>query len=150
MSKHQSAIINHQSAIFLLLLCGCGRSGPALVTVEGTITHNGGEWPARGTLAFEPVEVAAGAPRLYGMAEFQQDGRFAVTSFRPGDGLAPGRYKVMVESWAEWPSETSPGKGSYVPPAYRDAATTPLEVTVPAGQRRVRVELDVAGGISDF
>ncbi len=146
MKHRQSSIINHKSAILLLLLCGCGRGGPALVAVEGTVTRNGGPWPARGTLAFEPVEVAAGAPRLYGMAEFQPDGRFAVTSFRPGDGLAPGRYKVTVESWAEWPTETSPGKGSYVPRAYRDAATTPLEVTVPAGQRRVRVELDVGGG----
>ncbi len=146
MSNHQSAIINHKSAILLLLLlCGCGRGGPALVAVEGTITRNGQQWPARGTLAFEPVEVAAGAPRLYGMAEFEPDGRFTVTSFRPGDGLAPGRYKVTVESWAEWPSEVSPGKGSHVPPAYRDAATTPLEVTVPAGQRRVSVDLDVAG-----
>jgi hypothetical protein len=146
MNNQKSSIINHKSAILVLLLCGCGRSGPALVPVEGTITRNGGEWPARGTLAFEPLEVAEGAPRLYGMAEFAADGQFAVTSFRPGDGLAPGRYKVTVESWAEWPTETSPGKGNYVPTAYREAATTPLEVIVPAGQRRVKVEWDVAGG----
>ncbi len=145
MNNRQSSIINHKSAILLLLLCGCGEGGPSLVPVEGRITRDGGEWPARGAMAFHPVEVAEGAPRLYGMAEFEPDGRFTVTSFRPGDGLAPGRYKVTVESWQQWPSEASPGVGSYVPPAYRDVATTPLEIVVPGSGGSVTVELDVPG-----
>jgi len=134
---------------FLLSICGmsilsgCGHDGPTLVPIEGTITYGGKPWPHKGVVVFHPVEVAAGQPRLMGCADFQHDGRFVVTSFKPGDGLAPGRYKVTVDSWEEWPLDAFPGKNCHVPEAYRAVDTTPLEVSVPGDLRSHPVTLDV-------
>ena len=44
----------------LLLLFGCGRSGPEIVPVHGTITLGGGPWPKPGVLVFAGESAAGG------------------------------------------------------------------------------------------
>jgi hypothetical protein len=134
--------------IFVVLalagLAGCGRHGPEVVPVEGKITYSGGPWPQGGNLYFTPVESATGFPMRPGSAEFGLDGRFTVTSFKPGDGLVPGRYHVGVECWVSPPvmGSKSPAK-SAVPANYRSPATSGLELNVRPDQRKVTVEWDV-------
>ena len=123
---------------------GCGRSGPKVVPVEGKITLAGGEWPNKGSLYFTPVEAAAGFPMRPGTGEFGLDGKFTVTSFRRGDGLIPGRYRVGIECWAS-PSvmgSKTPAE-SAVPREYRSPETSGLEVEIKPDQRRATVEWDV-------
>jgi hypothetical protein len=127
--------------LLLLAVAGCGRS-PNRVLVEGRITLGGGDWPAEGTVQFHPVEAAKGVPRIPGSADFKSDGSFRAGTHKPGDGLTPGRYRVTVECWKEWPTESSAGV-SHAPPVYRDANKTPLEVLVPDGKSRTKITLDV-------
>jgi hypothetical protein len=112
-----------------LLALGCGRSGVETVAVEGTLTFGGQACPAGGTIYFVPISTPAGLPRRPGSAAFDKDGRFRATSFRPGDGLVPGKYCVRIECWRQPPTELTKGV-SYVPAGYN-----PPEVTVERGTR---------------
>ena len=117
--------------VLVLLAAGCDSGDPRLVPVFGQITLGGGAWPAEGTLTFSPVAPAEGCPAIPGTAEFTTDGSFQVQTFKPGDGLMPGRYKLGVECWEQPPTYTDlVGKNSHVPPAYRAAETSPLEIVV--------------------
>jgi hypothetical protein len=127
-----------------LLMTGCGRSGPEVVPVEGKVTYGGGIWPRAGMLYFTPVEPAVGFPNRPAWAEFAADGSFRATSFKPGDGLVPGRYQVAVECW-----DAPPAMGSKTParscvlPKYRSPTTSGFEVSVSPGQKKVALEWDV-------
>ena len=131
-------------AIFsLLLLAGCGRSGPEVVHVDGQVTFGGGAWPRPGYIYFLPVKGDAGSSDRPGSAPFDTDGRFSPTSYKPGDGLCPGKYQVYVQCWTVEPVLGGPYPPSHVPPKYQSAASSGLEVTVPSGQRRMEVKLDI-------
>jgi len=104
--------------LFLLLLgpLGCGGDRPQTVPVRGKITFGGGPCPAAGFIDFQPIEPAEGYPSRPGSGEFAEDGSYTVTSYEPGDGLVPGRYRVHIECWQELPDEASMSPGvSYVP-----------------------------------
>ena len=125
-----------------LSLAGCGRSGPEIVQVEGRLTYGGGSWPKKGTIFFLPVKVEGGAPERSGWARFGIDGRFGPTSYRSGDGLVPGVYRVTAECWERTPTMGLPPP-NYVPAKYQSSQSSDLEVTVPSGQRRLEVSLDI-------
>lgn len=127
----------------IALLAGCGRSGPEVVKIDGQVTSGGGEWPRAGSIYFLPVKSDADTPNRAGSAQFDTDGRFSPTSYRPGDGLCPGKYQVYVQCWTVEPVQGGPYPPSHVPPKYQSAATSGLEVTVPSGQRSMEVKLDV-------
>lgn len=84
------------SVLCIASLCGCDSNELGLVPVRGTITFNGAPPPAEGRISFTPREVAPGKPRRMASAEFESDGRFSASSFKPGDGLVPGTYAVRV------------------------------------------------------
>jgi hypothetical protein len=116
---------------------GCGGDRPQTVPVDGKITFAGGPCPAEGYIDFQPLEAAPGYTTHPGSAQFGRDGQFAVTSFRAGDGLVPGRYRVHIECWKELPDEAtfSPGV-SYVPEGFQapelvvePTSSGPLSVT---------------------
>ncbi len=114
----------------VMSLTGCGESHlPATIPVTGTVQFAGGACPGPGRIRFLPVEVAAGLPRRPGRATFEVDGEFEVTSFRPGDGLVPGTYRVMVECWKVEPANGKPGVSyiatGYEPPALQVDAIAP-------------------------
>jgi hypothetical protein len=76
--------------------------------------------------------------------EFDTDGTLTVTTFKKGDGLLPGTYKVAVSCWEIPPRMGSPvAAKSYVPTRYRSAASSGFEVTVSPGQSRVEVNIDI-------
>ncbi len=137
------------SILGMVLLLGCsrGRSGIEIVRVEGRITFDGGPMPAAGTLRFLPRSQAANGsgsrPTRPGSAQFETDGRFRVTSWEPGDGLVPGTYAVSVECWQTPPTMDGPPAVSHVPSTHLAAATTPLEIVVPIGEKVVQVDLNI-------
>ncbi len=126
----------------LIALVGCGRdNGLQIVPVSGKVTFAGGPCPAAGTVTFTPLEVAAGLPRRPASGTFHEDGTFFVTSFKKGDGLIPGRYKVTVSCDSGLPDPRSPdpwGDVSYVAKGYE-----PPELVVEAGSDPIEVNYDV-------
>ena len=128
----------------LLLLFGCGDSGPEMVPVRGKVTFGGGDWPKPGILYFNIDRPAEGLPGRPAMGRFGTDGHLTVSTFSEGDGLIPGYYKIGVECWEVPPSMDSPKAAkSYVPDSYPSAAASGLEVTVVRGQSVVEVDFDI-------
>jgi hypothetical protein len=101
------------------LLCLAGCSGrPKLVPFTGKVVVEG-----RARLAGDPtvalVPVAGlGKERLQGM--INPDGSFKLSTYPHGDGVMPGKYKVLVQF-----------DGGRAFERYAAADTTPLEVEVP-------------------
>ena len=112
----------------------------ATVTVVKVV----GEWPASGKLFFAPVEPAEGYPRRPGSATFDTRGQFVASTWRDGDGLTPGSYRVRVECWRVPPTMGGPPEKSYLPPQYANPSASDLEVTVQPDSDPVTLEWDVA------
>lgn len=103
------------------LSCGCGGSEGRLA-VGGTVKLADGSVPKGETaqIWFEPVaegRAASGA--------IESDGSFTMMTQSPGDGVAPGQYKVVLKVWKDYRRQIPA-----VPKNYTDASTTPLEATV--------------------
>ncbi|WZO98299.1 hypothetical protein EP7_005359 [Isosphaeraceae bacterium EP7] len=79
-------------SLALLGTVGCG-SNHGCVPVGGTVTYKG-KPVAEGEVSFVPVE---GDGRT-GRGEISSAGVYQLTSFDPGDGVVPGKYKVSVVS----------------------------------------------------
>jgi len=124
-----------------LLIVGCGERRLSMVPVSGEVTFDGGPPPAAGRISFSPNETFGDLPRRPGMAQFGTDGKFQVTSFREGDGLVPGRYRVKVSCLSGLPDITkrdSTESVSYVAPGYE-----PDELIVEIGSNPIVVNYDV-------
>ncbi|MBN1851180.1 MAG: hypothetical protein JW829_00590, partial [Pirellulales bacterium] len=106
--------------VLVVILIGCGPSGPTCIPVHGTVTFDGGPCPAGGTITFSPIETPEGIPRRPGSGKFGVDGKFEVTSYAPGDGLLPGRYRVRIECLSGVPPQRLGGfeEVSYIAPGY--------------------------------
>ena len=102
-----------------LAMPGCGPRGPEMVPVQGKITLGGKAWPQEGALNFLPVESPAGVSKRAGAAHFDREGNFRAGTFGAGDGLLPGRYKIVVECWEFVQLFGGPHPKSYVPAKYR-------------------------------
>lgn len=137
-----SSVANACCMIALALATlGCGPEGLPTIPVSGKVTFNNGPCPASGTIAFSPISVEEGLPRRPGTAEFTQDGEFHATSFRPGDGLLPGVYRVMISCWSGEPTNTDPSsyeRLNCVPRGYK-----PEEIVVERSADAVEVNIDV-------
>src|SRR5262245_46613590 len=89
-------------AVALLGLAGCG--GPRLYPVYGKVTwENGAEARelAGGLVICESENGQVGA-----RGDIEQDGTFRLTTFKPGDGLLPGKHRAAVVEYS--PRETPP------------------------------------------
>ena len=123
------------------LVAGCGGSELPLVPVIGKVTFDGGNCPSPGTIEFVPLDMTEGHINRPATAQFDVDGRFRATSFKPGDGLMPGRYTVKVTCTSGVPDmrRKDPwGDVSLVDPDYE-----PETLVVEAGSREIKLELDV-------
>ena len=120
----------------LVLAAGCGRRGlDGLVPVAGQVTFGGGPCPDVGYLYFVPAREGAGRA---GSAAFGPDGKFAVTTIVPGDGLRPGEYLVRIQCWQTVPDDSGKGGRSHVPDGFE-----PPRLTVPAGSGKQAYSFDV-------
>jgi hypothetical protein len=80
----------------LLTACGCGGGYEGLVSLEGKVTFDGAAPPAPGVVQFVAIEPAAGRPQRTATGQFDLNGHYEVSSFKPGDGIYPGKYHVTV------------------------------------------------------
>jgi len=125
------------ASALIAVTTGCG-SGDNRVQVTGTVTYADGT-PVTGevaTLAFQPTGTGpdSGKPAN---GTIEPDGSFQLMTTRPGDGVAPGDYKVVLLVWKDYRSKTPA-----VPSQYTEAATTPLQAKVTADARHFDFSVD--------
>lgn len=114
------------SLLFVVALAGgCGGGGGGeFVPVTGTVTNADGS-PIKsesGMIIFQPNgsgEAASGG--------VEKDGSFTMMTKKPGDGVKPGQYKVVLQLWENYRENKLAA-----PKQYGDATTTPLEAKVDA------------------
>lgn len=116
------------AAMLLLALAGCGGEPFRYTQASGKVTYDDGSLiPAhRLEVTFLPQAEQAGAaqPRPAVAEVDVKSGAFnEVTSHKFGDGMLPGRHKVLVKALDNRGSPTD-----LVPAEYRDPKKTPLEV----------------------
>lgn len=118
--------------VSLAVFCaaGCGSDLPQVIPCEGRVTFDGGPCPRPGTLYFTPIEPAAGYPMRPATGHFDVDGQFTATTFGPGDGLLPGRYKVGVECWEVEPNMEGRPTVSHVSETYQNPQTSGFDIDV--------------------
>lgn len=125
--------------IALVTVVGCGERLPDTIRVRGRVTYQGKPL-SEGTIAFHP----AGPPgrQLYrpAVGVLAEDGTYQLQSFRHGDGIMPGEYAVVIESYASRPTAEDSDRPLkwWIPQKYGNPATSGLTATIPA---------DAAGGL---
>jgi hypothetical protein len=115
------------AAVVLIALSGCGAG---MQPVRGTVKLPDGKPAAGSQVVFE------GGPdgkKVSARGDVQGDGSFELSTYKPGDGVPPGRYKVQVN-----PPPMVNAEAAYVSPfnaKYSNFQTSGLEFEVKAGQR---------------
>jgi hypothetical protein len=122
--RHRRGIL--PLALLALGLAGCGGG---LYPVRGTVTLDDGTPVTRGLVVFERVE---GGQPITARGEIHPDGRYELSTNKPGDGVPPGKYRVLVN-----PLELSdvPDEQKHLPfdVKYLKFETSGLEYEVRAG-----------------
>lgn len=143
-NAHRRTILCFPLATWVLIASGCGNQLPKTVPVSGRLLFDGQPPPARGTIYFLPQAAAEGFPMRPGMADFDESGKFVATTFKPGDGLMPGKYAMHVECWQTPPNmEGKPAK-SFVPKKYQSAVTSGLTLEVTADMKPQDIVIHIA------
>jgi hypothetical protein len=108
------------AGLLLLGAAGCGR---ALYPAGGKVTYPDGKPVTEGLVVFESKgqEKAVTA-----RGEIQSDGRFQLSTHRPGDGVPAGKYSVLVSPKSD-PNAVDRRAG---PPPFVSKSGLELEVTV--------------------
>lgn len=120
---------------------GCGPSNASMVKVSGRVTFDGGGPPAVGSVSFQPIEPAAGFSRRPGRAIFDKDGYYEATSIREGDGLTPGKYKVVVSCNSGQPDPRSPTPWEDI--TYIALDYEPQTITVEQDDEDIELNIDL-------
>src|SRR4051812_4776515 len=122
----------HATRFLLLLIvgctAGCGSGSPyKYVKVRGKVEDEDGSPNPLGGMrvrfaSLDAPNVENAVPRP-AFARVDEKGEFdSATSYKPGDGLIPGKHKVAIEVGG------GPGGKVPVPKEYQSISTTPLVV----------------------
>jgi len=122
------------ATLALTLLAGCGKPTKKVVTVTGTVTHNGQQLKS-GIVKF----VAPNGD--FAMANIGPDGRFTMTDVVPGEQKV-GYASAPGSSGSSDGSKSAPTeKPVSVPPKFGDPQTSGVTVAVPDSGGEVTIEL---------
>ncbi len=129
------------AALAACLVAGAGGCGAKMHPVRGTVTLEDGTPLTRGLVIFERFE---GGPPLTARGNIQADGRYELSTEKPGDGVPPGRYKVAIN-----PLDTSdvPDERKVLPfdIKYLDLKKSGLEHEVKPGPNEYPIKLSRPG-----
>jgi hypothetical protein len=118
--------------MFGLMGCGGGKN-----PVHGIVTLDDGSPLSKGLVIFERVD---GGPPLTARGNVQPDGRYELSTEKPGDGVPTGRYKVAIN-----PLDTSdvPDEKKVLPfdVKYVNLKTSGLEYEVKPGPNDYPIKL---------
>jgi hypothetical protein len=77
-------------ALLVAALAGCGGG---MYPVRGTVTYDDGTPVTKGLVVFERV---SGGPAVTARGQIQPDGRYELSTDKPGDGVPVGKYRVLL------------------------------------------------------
>jgi hypothetical protein len=81
-------------AVLLLLLGAAGcDSHSQLYPVGGTVTLEDGSPLTKGVVVFETAE---GRKKVTARGELKSDGSYQLSTYKPGDGVPAGKYRVQI------------------------------------------------------
>ncbi len=117
----------------MLGLAGCSGKSP----VRGTVSLEDGTPLSKGLIVFERFE---GGPPLTARGEIGPDGRFELSTDRPGDGVLPGKYRATINPLD---ASDAPDEDRILPFAlkYVNARTTDLEFEIKSGPNELPIRL---------
>ena len=122
----------------LLAVPGVAGCGSRYYPVRGTVTLDDGTPVTRGMVVFERT---AGGPPITARGTIQSDGSYQLGTDKPGDGVPPGKYRVLVN-----PLDMSdvPDEQKQLPfdVKYTRFATSGLECEVATGPNEYPIKLD--------
>jgi hypothetical protein len=125
-------------AAALLLLPGLAGCGARLNTVRGTVTLADGSSLTRGLVIFQGVVDGAA---VSARGEVKPDGSYLLGTFKPGDGVPAGKYRVLIN-----PLDLSevPDEQKKLPFDYKHLRfeTSGLEFEVKPGANEFPIKLD--------
>ena len=128
------------SGLLIATLCGCGSNDPSgMQSVTGTVKFSDGQ-PVTGEMArvvFLPDRSFPDPPTKSASGVIEADGSFSLMTNQPGDGAAPGHYKVVLEVWANYREQRSG-----VPDKYSSTTTTPFSVEVRSDNKEFDFSVD--------
>src|SRR5947208_2506929 len=88
--RHRPRVLPAAVALLALGLAGCGEG---LYPVRGTVTLDDGTPVTRGLVVFERVD---GGRPITARGEIGPGGRYELSTNKPGDGVPPGKYRVLL------------------------------------------------------
>lgn len=116
----------------LIGVTGCGN--PGMAKVSGTVTWQGTPVPDA-VVQFLPTSKPGAGGRT------DAEGRFSLTTLKPGDGAYVGQGRVTITPYVEWVGSDNPRPLSRprpdIPERYRTPDKTPLTAEVVAGKKNV-------------
>lgn len=121
--------------LLLLGIVGCGR----YAAVHGTVTLDDGTAVPSGMVVFESTEAD---PPITTRGDIHPDGSYQLSTNRPGDGVPPGRYRVLVAPPPQNPDK--PPIKEVFDRRYSAFATSGLEFEVKSGSNDYPIRLSKA------
>jgi hypothetical protein len=123
--------------IGLFLCCGCG-SGQ--VGISGTVIYEDGSPVREGTVCGELVD--GGKDMVQGVIH---NGAFSLATTKPGDGVRPGKYKILIQCRGLGDAEKAAGKQPAIDGKYGAYDTSGLTLDVTTARRDVRFTVSRPG-----
>jgi hypothetical protein len=124
-------------AALVLVALGLAGCGNRMYPVKGTVTLEDGTPLSKGLIIFERVD---GGPPLTARGDIQPDGSYQLSTTKPGDGVPPGKYKVLINplDLSDVPDEQ---KNLPFDAKYLSLANSGLEYEVKAGPNEYPIKL---------
>jgi hypothetical protein len=114
-------------ALLLGFATGCGGPQP----VRGTVTLEDGTPLTKGMVVFESM---AGDNKITARGDIRPDGTFQLGTYKPGDGVPPGKYRVLIAPRDDMEDIDSPNRKPLAfDRRYSDFKTSGLEFEVKPG-----------------
>ncbi len=118
------------AALVVVLISGCGRSGPERIVVFGEVTYEG-EAVAEGVIRFQPIKGTV-SPVSIGPIK---NGRYSVDAL---GGVMPGTYQIQLRSYQPTEGSSSglgPTPTQLLPEKYNKKSE--IRITIESGTKRV-------------
>src|SRR5262249_40025801 len=124
--------------VTLVLVFGTAGCGTRLYPVRGTVTLEDGTPLTQGMVIFESNQKGAA---VMARGEVKPDGSYQLSTYKPGDGVPPGKYRVRINPMdlSEVPDEK---KNLPFDIKYTTLATSGLEYEVKPGPNEFLIKLD--------
>ncbi|HIK91272.1 MAG TPA: carboxypeptidase regulatory-like domain-containing protein [Planctomycetes bacterium] len=113
------------NACLLLVITGCGASGPEIASVEGKVTMDG-QPLANAAVVFVPENGRPSGARTNAQGEYE------LTFTEGRRGATPGKYKVRITTLSDTgfddDGQSTPGSPETVPMQFNASTTLTFEV----------------------